>query len=105
MTASARRQMLETFVAAHPNDAFARYGLAMDCVGTGDLQAAADHFAHLVAASPQYLPSYYHYGQLLARLERPEEARQILRTGMDVARKAGDLHALSELEQALNDLN
>ncbi len=35
-----RRQMLEEFVAAKPNDAFARYGLAMECATTGDVAGA-----------------------------------------------------------------
>ena len=104
MTATPRRTMLENFVARNPQDAFARYGLAMECVGAGELPLAAEHFSQLVAANPQYVPAYYHYGQLLARLEQTEKAREILRTGMDVARKAGDMHALSELEQALSDL-
>ncbi len=101
---TSRREKLEQFVAQRPNDAFARYGLAMECVSAGDLEAARENFAQLVAANPQYVPAYYHYGQLLARLQRIEEAKQTLRTGMDTAKKAGDFHALSELEQALNDL-
>ncbi len=96
--------MLEAFVAAKPNDAFARYGLAMECVGTGELAAAEGHFAALVAVNPDYVPAYYHYGQLLARLERTDDAKRILATGMDVARKAGNTHAFSELEQAMQDL-
>ena len=35
-----RRQMLEEVVAAHPNDAFALYGLALECAGAGDTEAA-----------------------------------------------------------------
>lgn len=104
MTAKSRREMLESFVAAHPNDAFARYGLAMECAGAGELEAARGHFEKLVAANPQYVPSYYHYGQLLVRLARTEEARRILTTGMEVAKQAGNFHAVSELEQARNDL-
>jgi len=104
MTASPRRAMLENFVAQNPHDAFGRYGLAMECVNAGELQAAAEHFAKLAAANPQYVPTYYHYGQLLARLEQTEEARKVLRSGIEVARQAGNFHALSELEQALQDL-
>ena len=104
MTTSPRRQMLENFVAQHPNDAFGRYGLAMECVTAGELPQAEEHFAKLVAANPNYVPAYYHYGQLLARLDRSEDAKRILRSGMDVARKEGNFHALSELEQSLNDL-
>ena len=69
MTTSPRRQMLENFVAQHPNDAFGRYGLAMECVTAGELPQAEEHFAKLVAANPNYVPAYYHYGQLLARLD------------------------------------
>lgn len=105
MTSSPRRQMLENFVATNPDDAFGRYGLAMDYVGTNELDAAAAHFEKLVAADPQYVPAYFHYGQLLARLSRTEEAKRILSAGMEVAQKAGDSHAFSELEQAFNDLN
>ncbi len=105
MTASPRRAMLEKFVEQHPSDAFGRYGLAMECAAAGELAAAEAHFAKLVETSPQYVPAYYHYGQLLARLEKLDEARHILRTGMEVARKAGDSHTFSELEQALGDLN
>lgn len=104
MTASARRAMLENFVAQNPNDAFGRYGLAMECVSGGDLATAESHFAKLVETNPQYVPTYYHYGQLLARLEKTEEVRRIIRAGMDVAKRAGDSHAFSELEQSLRDL-
>jgi tetratricopeptide (TPR) repeat protein len=104
MTVKSRREMLETFVAAHPDDAFARYGLALECVGAGELEAALGHFERLVAANPQYVPAYYHYGQLLARLARVDEARRIFSTGMDVASQAGNAHALSELEQARQGL-
>ena len=43
-----RRQMLEEFVATHPDDAFARYGLAMDCANAGDSAAADQHFQMLI---------------------------------------------------------
>src|SRR5258706_390827 len=35
-----RRQMLEEFVAGKPDDAFSRYGLAMECMNSGDAAAA-----------------------------------------------------------------
>src|ERR1700730_13503752 len=45
-----RRQMLEEFVAAKPNDAFARYGLAMECANSGDASAADQQFKMLLGA-------------------------------------------------------
>src|ERR1035438_2314557 len=56
-----RRQMLEEFVAAKPNDAFARYGLAMDCANSGDSAAADEHFKALLGSHPEYVAGYFQY--------------------------------------------
>ncbi len=96
-----RREILEGFVAANPNDAFARYGLAMECASNGDTAAALEQYAKLLAAHPEYVPAYFHYGTLLVRLNRTTEARKILSDGVVAARKAGNSHAQSELEAAL----
>jgi hypothetical protein len=45
------------------------------------------------------------YGQLLVRESRPEEAKQILATGVAAAEKKGDQHAVSEMEALLADIN
>ncbi len=100
-----RRQMLEEFAAANPNDAFARYGLALECVNTGDHAAASEHFKQLLAKHPDYVAGYFHFGQLLAKLARTDEAKQILTTGIAVAEKVGDEHAGSEMAAALQELN
>jgi tetratricopeptide (TPR) repeat protein len=102
--AKSRRSMLEEFAAANPNDAFARYGLALECVNAGDPAAAEQHFRLLLAAHPEYVPGYYHFGQLLARQSQPAAARKIFSEGIATARKAGDTHSLSELQAALDDL-
>lgn len=99
-----RREMLEQFVAANPSDAFARYGLAMECVNLGDDDAAGQHFRALLAAHPDYLYGYFHYGQLLLKLGRAGEARQILQAGVAAAQTKGDAHAREELEGALAGL-
>ena len=48
-----RRQMLEEFVATKPNDAFSRYGLAMECMNGGDPAAADTHFHALLGECAQ----------------------------------------------------
>ncbi len=99
-----RRQLLEEFVAAKPNDAFARYGLAMECSNTGDHAAAIEHFRQLLVSHPEYVAGYFHFGQLLARMSRVAEAREILSAGIAAARRAGNEHAGSEMEAALSEL-
>src|SRR6266478_5327767 len=100
-----RRQMLEEFVAKKPDDAFSRYGLAMECMNSGDPAAADTHFRALLERNADYVPAYLMYGQLLARESRTAEAKQILLTGIAAASKKGDQHASSEMEALLNELS
>jgi tetratricopeptide (TPR) repeat protein len=88
-------------VAANPNDAFARYGLAMEYRGAGDLEGAVREFGVLIAAQPDYAASYLYLGETLERLGRTEEARAVYRQGIEVTTRAGDRHACEQLEAAL----
>lgn len=105
MIQKTRRQMLEEFVAKNPKDAFARYGLALECATSGDQAAAVEHFQQLLAHNAQYVPGYFHLGQLLVKLARRDEARKVLSDGIQAATKAGDMHARDEMEAALRDLD
>jgi cytochrome c-type biogenesis protein CcmH/NrfG len=99
-----RRQMLEEFAAAHPADAFARYGLAMECANQGDHPAAVENFEKLLAEHPAYVSGYFQFGQLLARMAQTEKARSTFTSGIVAARRAGDQHAAEEMEAALAQL-
>ena len=99
-----RRQMLEDFVAKKPDDAFSRYGLAMECMNSGDRSAADVHFRALIGRHADYIPAYLMYGQFLARESRSDEAKQILSKGITAAAKKGDDHARSEMESFLAEL-
>jgi tetratricopeptide (TPR) repeat protein len=96
-----RREMLEQFVAQKPGDAFARYGLALECVKLGDDTSAAGHFQKLLETNPEYSAGYFQFGQLLSRLGKLDEARKILSDGIVVAQKSGDMHARDEMQSAL----
>lgn len=99
-----RRQILEELVAKKPEEAFSRYGLALECMNSGDSRAADQHFRALLDRHAGYIPAYLMYGQLLARESRTEEARKVLSMGIGAAAKAGNQHARSEMEALLNDL-
>jgi len=99
-----RRQLLEEFVAKKPDDAFSRYGLAMECMNTGDTPAASDHFHALIERNADYVPAYLMYAQMLSRDSRNDEARQVLSTGITTAMRKGDHHARSEMEALLAEL-
>jgi thioredoxin-like negative regulator of GroEL len=99
-----RRERLEEFVAKRPAEAFSRYGLAMECMNSGDTAAADTHFRALLESNAGYIPAYLMYAQLLARESRKEEARRVLASGIAAAEQKGDQHARSEMETLLSQL-
>lgn len=99
-----RRQMLEEFVAKNPADPFGRYGLAMECLKTGDSASAEDNFKQLIGAHADYVAAYFQYGQMLAKMGRVDDARKTLTEGISQATRTGEEHARNELQAALDEL-
>ena len=104
MTDKSRRQKLEELLTKNPNDAFSRYGIALECVKEGDLGAAETHFRTLIETNPDYVPGYQMYAQTLAQNERGEDAKAILEKGIAAAMRQGNQHARSEMEGLLSEL-
>jgi len=102
--ASSRLEILKTMVEAKPEDAFGRYGLAMEYVRMGELETAVAEFDALLKHNPGYAAGYFHGGQTLEKLGRIEDARAIYRKGIEVTTASGDSHTRSELIGALQML-
>jgi Flp pilus assembly protein TadD len=104
MANKSRKEQILEMVAADPADPELRYFLAMEHLGACETDAALKCFKDLTALAPDYVPAYVQLGQLLARLEREDEARAIYRTGIAAARKKGDQHAADEMTAFLDGL-
>jgi len=100
-----RRQKLEEFLAQNPNDAFSRYGIALDCAREGDHASADSHYRTLLQNNPDYVPAYLMYAQMLVQDDRREEAKSVLTTGMAAASRQANQHARSEMESLLAELD
>ena len=96
--------MLKEILAENPNDAFARYGLAMEYANAGDTATALAEYEKIVEATPDYVPAYQMAGQLLMNLGRDEDARGWLDRGIVAARRTGNQHAASEMQGMLDTL-
>ena len=96
--------MLEEFVKENPNDAFARYGLALEHVKAGDTEAGLREFKTLLEKNPDYTAGYQMAGQTLASAGRTEEAIKMLSEGIACAQRTGNNHAMSEMESLLQEL-
>jgi len=99
-----RLAMLNEILAQNPNDAFARYGVAMEYSKNGDAERALDEFNKLLAANPEYTAGYFMAAQTLARAGRNDEARKMLGDGIASAKRTGNAHAQSEMEAMLEEL-
>jgi predicted Zn-dependent protease len=95
---------LNDILTENPNDAFARYGLAMEYSKAGDLDRSLAEFAILLKASPDYTPGYFMAAQTLARADRIADAKTMLTDGIACARRTGNLHAQGEMEAMLAEL-
>lgn len=99
-----RVAMLKEILAENPNDAFARYGLAMEYANSGDTATALAEYAKIVELNPEYVPAYQMAGQLLMNLGRDNDARGWFEKGIAAARRAGNRHAESEMQGMLDTL-
>jgi hypothetical protein len=94
---------IEALLADDPTDPFLRYGLAMEHVSAGDDATAADQLVRL-SHDAAYVPAFLQAGQVLARLNRFEEACAVLRRGVAAAKQQGDGHAEGEMAGLLASL-
>lgn len=96
---------LKEILAQDPNNAFARYGLAMEYANTGQSDHALEEFGKLLAAHPDYAAGYFMAAQTLVKGGKKPEATTMLENGIAAARRKGDSHAASEMQAMLDDLN
>lgn len=99
--ATSRIDILKQLLEQNPSSTFARYGLAMEYVKAGDLEAAVGEFQATLAADPAYSAAYFHGGQTLEKLGRLDDARALYRHGIAATR---DDHARAEMQAALEML-
>ena len=106
MATTPRMAQIEAMLADDPEDAFLRYGLAMEYASAGDDAACVVVLHDLIArtAAEPYIPAFLQAGQALVRLDRIPEACDVLKQGIAAATKAGTpaaLHAQSEMQGLL----
>jgi predicted Zn-dependent protease len=102
---SPRLRQLQEFLADSPDDPELRYAVAMELLSLNAVDEAVGSFRDLVAARPEYVPTYLMLGQTLIRSDREDDAKDVLRTGVAAAKKAGNTHAEGEIQALLDSLD
>jgi tetratricopeptide (TPR) repeat protein len=99
-----RITLLTEILTANPEDAFARYGLALEYSKAGQTEDALKEFKTLIEKNPDYTPGYFMAAQTLASASRIDEAKRMLVDGIASARRTGNQHAQSEMTAMLEEL-
>jgi predicted Zn-dependent protease len=99
-----RIAMLTEILAANPEDAFARYGLAQEYSNADKIDEALREFKTLIEKNPDYTPAYFMAAQTLAKADRTDEAKRMLVDGISSASRTGNTHAQSEMTAMLEEL-
>jgi Tfp pilus assembly protein PilF len=97
-----RLEQLQQLVAQDPANSRFRYMLGMELLSQGRAAEAAETLRALIEGDPGYVPAYYQAGRAYEQAGDANSAREFYRRGIEAARAAGDSHAASELQAALD---
>lgn len=99
-----RLNQIQQMLKDSPDDPFLRFALAQEYQRNKEHHKALECFEELVELQPGYTGTYYHLGKLYEVFNRPDDAVNTYKKGIDICRKAGATHDQSELQGALLEL-
>ncbi len=94
-------EQLHELLKENQKDTFLRYALALEHVKLKEFELAKNIFQEIIIEDPNYLATYYQYGNLLAETGDNSLAEVIFKKGIDIATEQNKLKTRQELEQAL----
>jgi tetratricopeptide (TPR) repeat protein len=98
---SKRLEQLQTLFARNGNDPFLAYGIALEHGKAGQLDDAITWLDRTLAIDGRYAYAYFQKAKMLEQKGDSDAAITTLRTGIAVAKAAGDAHAAEEMMQLL----
>ncbi len=102
---STRRERIEEMLQTDPRDPFLRYSLAMEYRKEDKHHESLQLLTELAhTESPKYVAAFFMASQQLVELERLDEARALLRDGIEEARLQNNLHAAAEMSELLSQI-
>ena len=96
-----RLEQLQQMLLQEPNDEFLKYAIAMEYFSVNDFEKALNGLKAILNANPDYLAAYYQMGKCYEELKQFENAKDIYKKGIEVAKKQNKNKTLNELNEAL----
>ena len=101
---SERIEKIDKMLEKDPDSEMLLYMLGMEHRKAGNVEEALAAFERLQQRDPPHVQSHFMAAQLLAETSRVEQARALLRTGIEAARHQGNSHAAGEMAELLASL-
>ena len=101
---SGRRQKIEALLRDDPEDVFLRYSLALEMEAAGEWEAGLEILEALARGVPPYVPAFQMAAQHMVARDLVDDARRVLREGIEEARRQGHAHAAGEMADLLMTL-
>ncbi len=99
-----RLEQLKTMLDEDPKDSFLIFAIAKEYEKAGKETMAIEEYEKLKKNDPAYVGLYYHLAHLYATQEDITKAMEVYDEGINIAKKASDFHALSELINAKKNI-
>ncbi len=97
---NARIERLKELLKQSPSDGFILFALAKEYEKLNLVEDSIQLLSDLIAEQPDYIGAYYHLAAMLKQQEELDKALEVYEKGVEMAKKVGDQHALSELQNA-----
>jgi thioredoxin-like negative regulator of GroEL len=101
---NARLDAFRAMVTKNPANMQARFGLANEAVKVGALEEALEHYQAYLDGFEDEGNGYARLAEVLERMGRGDEAREVLQRGVVAARRHGHPSLADELEERIDAL-
>jgi len=99
-----RLNQLTQYLADSPNDSFLKFAIAKEHEKSNTLEKALKFYLDIYENDPEYIGLYYHLGKLYEKINENHLALNTYKQGIELGKKQGDFHAVSELNNAKTNL-
>lgn len=99
-----RLTKIKEMLVGSPEDSFLIFAYSKELEKLDDSEGALESYLKLRRLDPDYTGLYYHLGKLYESMNSPSKAIETYNEGIEICKKQSDFHALSELNNALINL-
>lgn len=96
-----RKELLHEMLQEQPADAFLNYAFALELAKEGSVKEAIKRTSSLIQEQPNYLGAYHQLGMWLFEEGRFGEAKDVLNSGIALAKSEKNNKAAGEMQESL----